>query len=180
MTATPLTQRPLDFLYFSFFLTHVPASLLIDFQALYPPSYVPSLLLNLQRWYVGFSGDPLIGGMAQGKGNDELVWFSTFVWLELLFQFPVFLLGMKGLWKGSKSIYPLLLAYSASTATTTLPCVFFILKSAYQISSAQQAMLLSSYIPFFLVPFGMALDMACRLYSIVTSAESVAVKEKTS
>jgi len=57
--------------------------LLIDFQALYPAQHVPSLLLKLQHWYVDFSGDPLIGGMARGKGNDELVWFSTFVWLEL-------------------------------------------------------------------------------------------------
>ncbi|KAF5355274.1 hypothetical protein D9758_006060 [Tetrapyrgos nigripes] len=177
MNPAPLSSRPLDLVYFIFFLTHIPASLLLDFQAIYPASLLPSQLSQLQKWYLEFSGDPLIGGMTGGKGNDELVWFATFVWVELLFQFPVFLLGMRGLWKGSKGIYVLLLAYGASTATTTLPCIFFILKSAAQVTSAQEALLLSSYIPFFLIPFGMAVDMAVRLSKIVSQAGSE--KKKT-
>jgi len=99
------------------------------------------------------------------------LWKGVYWYISLEFTIDI-------LYIGSKSIYALLLAYAASTATTTLPCVFFILKSAAQVSSAQQAMLLSSYIPFFLIPFGMAVDMAIRLHKIVASAGEL--KEKTS
>ncbi|KAF5391811.1 hypothetical protein D9757_001850 [Collybiopsis confluens] len=173
--AVPLTSRPLDFVYFCFFLSHIPASLLLDFQILYPAQYVPSFLLDLRNWYIQFSADPLISGAARGAG--ELVWFRCFAWLELLFQFPVFLLGMKGLWNNSRSIYVLLLAYGASTATTTLPCILYILKEKSQVTEAQLLILLSSYIPFFLIPLTMAVDMTFRVHSKMLSSNGKAKAE---
>ncbi|KAJ3783662.1 transmembrane protein 6/97 [Lentinula aff. detonsa] len=171
-----LTSRPLDLLYFCFFLIHIPASLLLDFQILYPSAYVPSFLLALRQWYIDFSADPLITGAVRGEINGNLSWLGCFAWLELLFQCPTFLLGIRGLWRGSHSIYVLLMAYGASTATTTLPCIFYILKEHSNMTTSQQLILLSSYIPFFVVPLLMAIDMGLRLYSIVLSADS---KQKT-
>ncbi|KAK0446864.1 transmembrane protein 6/97 [Armillaria borealis] len=157
----PLSARPLDLIYFTFFLCHIPASLLMDFQGLlYPNTYFPWI----PEWYIEFSGDPLIGGLL--RREEGLVWFKCFLVLELLFQFPVFLLGMRGLWKGSRSIYILILFYGASTATTTLPCIFHVIGSD-ALATGQMWMLLSSYIPFFLLPFGMAVDMAFRIYGIM-------------
>ncbi|KIK63554.1 hypothetical protein GYMLUDRAFT_133462, partial [Collybiopsis luxurians FD-317 M1] len=163
----PLTSRPLDLIYFCFFLSHIPASLLLDFQLLYPAEYVPTFLLSLRNWYIEFSADPLISGAARGATQDELVWFGCFAWLELLFQFPTFILGIRGLWNDSRSIYVLILAYGASTATTTLPCILHILKEKSQVTDAQLLILLSSYIPFFLIPLMMAVDMGFRVYGII-------------
>ncbi|KAJ4474064.1 transmembrane protein 6/97 [Lentinula edodes] len=175
MVRASLTSRPLDFLYFCFFLIHIPASLLLDFQILYPSAYLPTFLLALRQWYITFSADPLISAAARGDISGELVWFGCFAWLELLFQFPTFFLGMRGLWNGSHSIYVLILAYGASTATTTLPCIFYILKEHSRMTAVQQIILLSSYIPFFIIPLMMAVDMGFRVYKIIRSTE---VKQK--
>ncbi|KAJ3824134.1 transmembrane protein 6/97 [Lentinula raphanica] len=163
--------RSFDLVYFCFFLVHIPASILLDFQIVYPSTYVPPILPALLQWYVDFSADPLIGGIATGKihPHGELFWLGCFAWLELLFQFPTFLLGLRALWTGSQSIYPLLIAYGASTATTTLPCIFYILKeySESRITSTQLLILLASYIPFLVVPLVMAIDIGFRVYRIV-------------
>ena len=78
----------------------------------------------------------------------------------------------------SRAIYPILLIYAASTATTTLPCLALILSTPttsvstvaqgiVSITSAQRSLLLSSYVPFFLIPLGMAVDMAFRVVRLV-------------
>lgn len=152
---------------------------MIDFQAIYPPSLVPALIAKLPELYIGMSNDPLIGGALGYMSNSaELGWFKSFLLLELLFQFPVFFLGLRGLWNDSRGIYPLLLVYAASTATTTLPCLALILStpitSAYtvaqgvvSITTDQRALLLSSYVPFFLIPLCMTVDMAFRVARLV-------------
>ncbi|KAJ7587995.1 transmembrane protein 6/97, partial [Mycena floridula] len=152
----PLTARPLHLVYFIFFATHIPASLLIDLQALFGAPF-PYLI----EWYISMSGDPLISGML--RGNSDLVWFQTFLWLEMLFQVPVFFLGMWGLLKENQSIYMLLVVYGASTATTTLPCIFYIVSKADKVTSFQLLTLLGSYIPFFLIPLMICVDMAYSL-----------------
>ncbi|KIM90546.1 hypothetical protein PILCRDRAFT_812299 [Piloderma croceum F 1598] len=174
-----LTSRPLDLLYFTFFLSHIPASLLLDFQALYPSSLLPGFISSLPRLYFQMSNDPLIGGaMGYLSNSKELGWLKSFMILELVFQFPVFFLGLQGLWNDSRSIYPLLLIYAASTTTTTLPCLSLIFatpltspstiaKGIVSITTAQRYLLLSSYIPFFLVPLLMTLDMAIRVAKLV-------------
>ncbi|TFK39887.1 transmembrane protein 6/97 [Crucibulum laeve] len=182
----PLTARPLDFLYFLFFAIHIPASLLIDLQYLYPSWLVPNFIRNLLMFYVKMSNDPLIGGLAGYFGNNShLIWLKSYITLEAIFQFPVFILGMLGLYKGSRSIYVLLLVYAASTATTALPCVMYLLqvphatpdsigKGIVSLSFEQRLLLLSSYIPFFLIPLLMTVDMAMRVLKLVkkgTAAE---------
>ena len=78
----------------------------------------------------------------------------------------------------SRAIYVLILLYGASTATTTLPCVAVIFQTPEttastiargiaSVTSAQRLLLLSSYIPFLLVPLLMAVDMAFRVLSLV-------------
>jgi hypothetical protein len=95
MAQTPLTSRPLDLVYFGFFVvrflnltglqltpkqSHIFASLCIDFQAIYPPALVPGFLRTFAQWYIHTSNDPFIGGML---GNDPLIWFKSFLCLEV-------------------------------------------------------------------------------------------------
>ena len=81
----------------------------------------------------------------------------------------------------SKSIYILMLIYGASTATTTLACIAVILgtpvtsaaaaiaTNAVSITPDQRFLLLSSYVPFFVVPFVMTVDMAMRVLRLVNT-----------
>jgi len=128
---------------------------------------------------VSTSGDPLVGGAIGIRPNAGLGWFKSFLYLEALFQLPVFFIAARGLWKDSPGIYGLLVLYGASTATTTLACLVAILDTPLtsavtvsqriiSISSQQRLLLLSSYIPFFIIPLCIAIDMALRLQSLAS------------
>ncbi|KAG2056720.1 hypothetical protein BDR06DRAFT_909137 [Suillus hirtellus] len=191
-TAIPITSRPLDLVYFVFFLVHIPATLLIDLQALYPPWLIPYFIRALPRLYIQMSNDPLIGSVLGLLGDSKpFVWFKTFLAVEALFQFPVFILGARGLWRDSRSIYVLLLVYAASTTTTTLPCLSVLLATPttsaqtiankiVSVTTFQRSLLLSSYIPFFVIPFIMTIDMAYRLSRLVTTGIDAADEKKAS
>jgi len=79
---------------------------------------------------------------------------------------------------GGKKIYPLLLIYAVEAATTTLPCLVYILSlpppgtGTTTFDSAltfeQRLILLSGYAPFFLVPLIMLLDIGGRVYKLVS------------
>ncbi|KAJ7117711.1 transmembrane protein 6/97 [Mycena epipterygia] len=190
MAPRPLTSRPLDLIYFSFFVTHIFASLCIDFQPLYPPALVPSFLRQFAEWYLRTSNDPLLKG-AFGHGDDPLIWFKSFVFLEVCFQFPAFFIAARGLWNDSQKIYVLMLVYAASTVTTVWACVVTIIatpspspaalaRGIATVSADQRAMLLASYVPFCLIPLVMTVDMAFRVHGIVVDALAAreAVKRK--
>ncbi|KAG1842152.1 transmembrane protein 6/97 [Suillus subalutaceus] len=193
-TASPITSRPLDLVYFAFFLVHIPATLLIDLQALYPPSLTPYFIRALPQLYVQMSNDPLIGNVLGMLGDSQpFVWFKTFLAVEAydLFQLPVFVLGARGLWRDSRSIYVLLLIYAASTTTTTLPCLSVLMTTpttsaqtitdkVVSVTTSQRFLLLSSYIPFFIIPFIMTIDMASRLSKLVMTAMDAADDKKLS
>ena len=80
---------------------------------------------------------------------------------------------------GNKKLYPLLLIYATSAVITVLPCLVYSLSLPSSPSSStptpsdltltfeQRLILLSGYIPFFLVPLTMLLDMANRVYKLV-------------
>ena len=90
----------------------------------------------------------------------------------------------------SKAIYPLLLVYGASTATTTLACIAVVLNTplttsatiaskTVSITPSQRFLLLSSYIPFFLVPLMMTVDMAARVSRLIHTTVSEVKAKKT-
>jgi len=170
----------MDLFYFVFFLIHIPSTLLIDCQGIWPKYLVPEFLQIIPLWYVSTSGDPLVGGaMGILSNGPELGWFKSFLYLEALLQLPVFFLGARGLWKDSPGIYGLLVLYGASTATTTLACLVAIIdtpltsaatvsQKAISISSQQRVLLLSSYVPFFIIPLCIAIDMALRLQNLAS------------
>ncbi|KAG1728110.1 transmembrane protein 6/97 [Suillus lakei] len=191
-TAISITSRPLDLVYFAFFLVHIPATLLIDLQALYPPSLTPHFIRALPQFYVQMSNDPLIGSVLGMLGDSKpFIWFKTFLAVEVLFQLPVFVLGARGLWRDSRSIYVLLLIYAASTTTTILPCLSVLLttpitspqtiaEKVVSVTTFQRFLLLSSYIPFFVIPLIMTVDMASRLSKLITTGIDAADNKKSS
>ncbi|GBE87558.1 Transmembrane protein [Sparassis crispa] len=172
-------------------MMHLPVSLLLDLQALYPKSLVPAAIASLPEFYISKSSDPLVGGVMGLLGDsDRYVWFKSLLMLEAVFQVPVFIIGMRGLWKDARSIYVLLLIYAASTATTTLPCLAVILSTpilgasnvaagVVPITSEQRLMLLSSYVPFLILPLFMTVDMALRLWKLLEVGNQSQLAAKT-
>lgn len=75
----------------------------------------------------------------------------------------------------------LLLAYGASTATTLLPVLNAVLTDPYSkppLTTTELGILLSSYVPFLVIPLGMAVDMGLRLWSIVGEAQAAQAVRK--
>ncbi|KAJ8590788.1 hypothetical protein M405DRAFT_815486 [Rhizopogon salebrosus TDB-379] len=191
-TTTPIASRPLDLVYFTFFLVHIPATLLIDLQALYSPSLTPHFIRALPSLYIQMSNDPLVGSVLGLLGDSKhFMWFKTFLALEALFQLPVFVLGARGLWRDSRSIYVLLLVYAASTTTTILPCLTVLMSTpitsaqtiadnVVSVTTFQYFLLLSSYIPFFIIPLMMTVDMAFRVLGLTMTGIVAADGKKLS
>lgn len=80
----------------------------------------------------------------------------------------------------SPGIYGLLALYGASTCTTTLACVVTIMdtpttsaatiaQKVISITPEQRVLLLCSYIPFFVIPLWIAVDMALRLQKLASA-----------
>ncbi|TRM60451.1 transmembrane protein 6/97 [Schizophyllum amplum] len=171
----------MEFVYVIYFLVshphHIPPTLLLDLQSIYPKDAVPAFMSGLLRSYFDYLHDPLVGSAAGFYGEKaaaEMLWLKSFMALEAVFQLPVFFIGSYCLIKGIRSIYPLLLIYGASTATTTLPCLVYLYttpntdewtqaNNVPSVTPEERLILLSSYVPYFAIPLIMALDMAARL-----------------
>ncbi|BGP55171.1 hypothetical protein JCM8202v2_002768 [Rhodotorula sphaerocarpa] len=104
-------------------------------------------------------------------------WFQSFIILEVLFQVPVFCVGIRGLWKRDASIWPLLALYGASSSTTTLACLATVLTMP-GLSPDHLAKLLGSYVPFFLIPLAMAVDYGMRVTEVMRKAQAGGVVGK--
>ena len=89
----------------------------------------------------------------------------------------------------SRAIYVLLLTYAASAVTTTLPCLTTILATpvtavastnpaSVSVTPEQRTMLLTSYVPFLVVPLLMTIDMGFRVLSLVRAGSAAAERQK--
>ncbi|TNY18090.1 transmembrane protein 6/97 [Rhodotorula diobovata] len=156
-----LSQRTRDWIYFWFLAVHIPATLLVDIQALFFAEHISPTWLR-QIFVFAAKEDPLLTNAT----SPLFAWFQSFILLEVIFQLPVFFLGVRGLWKRDPSIYPLLALYGASSATTTFACIATVLHTP-GLSSAQLTKLLASYVPFMLVPLCIAVDYGTRLTRVM-------------
>ncbi|WVQ75387.1 hypothetical protein IAR50_005007 [Cryptococcus sp. DSM 104548] len=169
-----LSGRKLDSVWFAFCIFHLPISILLDCQSLYPPSLVPAFLRKFMLWSAAMTRDPIL----LSADRPEFGWLRCFFWLEAFFQIPCFAIGAWGLWNDDKRVYPLLIAYGASTATTLLPCLQAILyPSPTSIiqpphTTAEIVSLLSEYVPFLVIPLAMAVDMGWRVVSMLGQVDA--------
>ncbi|ORY31410.1 transmembrane protein 6/97 [Naematelia encephala] len=171
------TGRRVDQAYFAFFIIHLIASLALDLQRSYPAWLIDDTqLAAFKKWYISWSRDPVM--LNAYSGDPAWLWIEPFFFLELVFQVPSFVVGAIGLWKNDKRVYPLMLAYAASTATTMLPTVqsLYTAPSNPPLSSAELYNLFASYLPFLIVTLGMAVDMTVRLTHLVGDAQRNKVK----
>lgn len=75
---------------------HLVATLLIDGQDLYP-RLVPDWLRGIRAMYLSLSGDPVL----PHAFTPAFAWFTSLIWVEVLFQMPVFVLGIVAFLRGA-------------------------------------------------------------------------------
>ena len=91
------TGRPVDQFYFLFFAMHIPITLLVDIQTLYPPSLLARTPLPaLMKWYLSWSRDPVLIGAA--GSSWDWAWLRVFLHSEGYFQLPIFFIAAGMLW----------------------------------------------------------------------------------
>ncbi|ORX42936.1 hypothetical protein DM01DRAFT_1296239, partial [Hesseltinella vesiculosa] len=149
----PRPCRWLDFVFFTFFLTHIPITLFFDLQALYPTSWVPEKLLAIVAWYVDITCDPFMDPL------NDMYWFKSLATLEGIFQLPFFFVACYGLYYGKDWIRLPLIVYGAHVVTTVMPIVLELTANAsLALTVAQRGVLLSIYSPYLIIPAVMLVD----------------------
>ncbi|CEH15152.1 hypothetical protein CBOM_02947 [Ceraceosorus bombacis] len=165
----PLSKRPLDITWMTFFIVHLAASLLVDSQTLMPANVMPAWQSNLLHSYLKDSSDPLISALttpaplghlfhASTSKPHNYAWFATSMILEFAVQVPVFVLGTIALCRAT---------------FTTLQCLVTVLygPESLSLSRGNTQALLSGYIPFLIVPLALGWDMIRRCRALIERAK---------
>jgi hypothetical protein len=144
-------------LFFIFFATHIPITLLIDFQAILPQKLYPKPLVDLVDWYATEWGDPffpLSSPDRVGRTHYEDMWFRSIIYCELFVQFPFFFLAVYAFWNGGNWIRCPAIAYGGHVATTVLVIVAeFLWNPQFHIPHNNLVWLVSVNTPYFVFPF---------------------------
>lgn len=145
-----------------FFLLHIPTTVLLDSQGLFPQSWYPAWALRLLSNHVQMLGDPLMKEMPN--------WFTSLVFLEVFVQLPFFFVGAYAFATKREWIrFPALL-YGINVASTMVPILASLALDPR--TDFNRPALLAIYAPYLLVPFGIAVRVMTagpRLFS--SSAE---------
>ena len=107
--------------FLTYFVTHIPATMLIDAQVVLPPRVVPTFARNALRWHISTNNDVLMA--------HQPAWLRSLVMCELVFQLPFFFVAISALRRRDEGAKGWLLAYGAHTATTLAPILQYIWES---------------------------------------------------
>jgi hypothetical protein len=132
-----------------FFATHIPITLVIDGQIIFPKSLVPKLFQKLLKYYYETFNDNLM------RPPYDNIFFSSFVMCELLFQLPFFFIATYALLtskiSGKGWFRSACIIYGAHTTTTLVPILASIVTDAATTGS-QKILLFFFYFPYFVFP----------------------------
>ncbi|KAJ3263162.1 hypothetical protein HDU77_011196 [Chytriomyces hyalinus] len=112
----PLMSRKGDLAMLSYFVLHIPLTLLFDAQFLAPEftrSHWPAFLLDAVQDYLRDSNDFLV--------KLQPAWFMSFLTCEMLFQLPLNLIMVHALATDAPHTRTTGIIYSVHTATTMVP-----------------------------------------------------------
>ncbi|KAJ1984309.1 Transmembrane protein 97 [Dimargaris verticillata] len=157
-----LVCRPLDLLYLVYFVQHIPATLFVDSQILFPTEWFPKALTDLAQYWLSVSGDPLFAAGRIGD-NSNLTWLYTFMVAEFVFQLPFFGFAIRGLYRDSPCIRLPLALYGAHVATAVAPILTSIWFGYPDLTTLQRYTLSAAYVPYFIIPVLMVVSNVCAL-----------------
>lgn len=131
-----------------FFASHIPATLCIDLQALFPAFY-PQALKDLLHFYTELFNDDLM------RGPHE-TWFRSLLVGELVLQLPFFIVAVYVLlntekFSGRGWFRSMCMIYGTHTATTLLPILACHCENG-DATLMQKAMVIGIYLPYLFFP----------------------------
>jgi len=145
-----------------FFASHIPITLLIDGQSIFPQHFYPQGARNLYDFYTETFDDFL---MAR---DQSPLWLKSVVCCEFLLQWPFFWFACYCLMNRSNKLRIPAIAYGAHTATTLVPILSEFALSPLPLLS--KAILFLFYLPYLLFPLAiMLLAMHGDLFDETTS-----------
>lgn len=155
-------ERLIDYVFFLYFASHIPISLMFDAQTVVPRWIFPKQLVDTLDWYVVHMRDPMMA--------DTPAWYHSFCLCEVFFQFPFFFFGTYAFWKGISKCkwirFPLII-YSTHVMTTVIAILYHInfhdfTNSKYEAprNQKERIQLSAIYLPYLTLPLGLLLD-AC-------------------
>ncbi|XP_016412633.1 transmembrane protein 97-like [Sinocyclocheilus rhinocerous] len=171
--------RALEIIFFFYFLSHIPITLMIDLQPLLPEHLYPSKLKNLLHWYAAEFKDPMM--------MDPPVWFKSFVFCEALFQLPFFPIAAYAFMTGGcKWIRTPAIIYSVHVATTLIPILSHVLFNNFPLAPhpgpqtlQERLTLVSIYAPYLIIPVMILFTMLfSSTYNSTSSKGNASSKSK--
>ncbi|CAB4274217.1 unnamed protein product [Prunus armeniaca] len=102
--------KTIDAILFVMFAITAVNAVLIDVQLCLPASFFPSSLAELKNWYVREFDDYL--------GKEKPHFFVGLIWVELVFQWPLLVANLYGIWAAKPWYNTTCLAYGASFFST--------------------------------------------------------------
>ena len=134
--------------FLAYFISHVPATALIDSQVVLPSRLVPKFAKSALAWHIRQNNDVLM--------STQPRWLVSLVTCELVFQFPFFFYAISALRRRDEGARGWLIAYGAHTATTMAPILQFIHDSA-KLTARERWSLMGIYAPYLIVPLWIAM-----------------------
>ena len=104
-----------DALFIIYFVSHIPISMLMDFQLVLPARWYPKSVQEVLKWYQDTYQDAFM------NPAKSPLWFRSFVWCEVFIQLPMFFIITWGLWYRTKWVRTWAIVYGAHVATTLVP-----------------------------------------------------------
>ncbi|XP_040194366.1 sigma intracellular receptor 2 [Rana temporaria] len=144
--------RLLEWIFFFYFFSHIPITLLVDLQAVLPSAWYPQQLLDLMRWYTATFKDHLM--------RNPPPWFMSFVYCEAIVQLPFFPVAAYAFLKGGcRWIRVPAIVYSSHVATTVLAILAHLLfgdfpktKELDSPTQQERLTLVTIYAPYLVIP----------------------------
>ncbi|ODV58684.1 Ema19p ASCRUDRAFT_28551, partial [Ascoidea rubescens DSM 1968] len=160
----------IDSFYYYYFLIHIPITILVDANIVLPKQYQIGFFLN---YHIKQNKDFLL--------VDIPTWLKAAGWIELIFQLPFFFISLhyfsflttrpkKKLKKSDSKkklakYYVYCLIYAVIASSTTLFCIYEIYSKSpsEQFTLQDKSKLILYYLPTFLIPTYMMVDMTKRI-----------------
>ncbi|TVY54165.1 Sigma intracellular receptor [Lachnellula suecica] len=141
---------------------------LMDLQAIYPPSVVPGFMLTVKNYYIKTYKDQFF--------VNPPPFFKLFIWSEILFQAPVTVWALGGLYRNSPKIPLVLLPYAIVVFLTTLTCM--VEYASWEVPLADKIELTKLYGPYLAIATFMIGDMYLRLDGVISRASAASGGKK--
>ncbi|PVF94938.1 hypothetical protein CPB86DRAFT_712262 [Serendipita vermifera] len=192
--AKSIFRRPVDLIYFIYFMIHLTATVLVDLAPLYPAGIIPGVVDQFIKNYRQTSNDPWMYATWDMVDRPfEWIWMKFFMYMEIFIQFPTFTLGGLALLRDDKRFYPLLLIYGVHGSITAAAHLFTVLGAPSQndpnidpnlrqfaMTDKQRMDVAVPFLMFLGIPLVMIFDTSIRMLNLMRPGIAAAkAKEKT-